>query len=177
MTYRHHCRITRGEIAFRLNGTANRLRKTDSGKRAIAYCRLKDVVENRKEILAENTGKIYFILNKVNLKTEKDRDIAHVNAIAFFHLPAREGGLHSHSPKLLACGLFCNITKKRSPPFSLLCALRVFAVHPKKLPSPLGERGSSCEVTPVNLQTLLQLTPSPWYLTCASSHHRPHRLN
>ncbi|MBD0264275.1 MAG: dynamin family protein, partial [Tolypothrix sp. Co-bin9] len=38
----------------------------------------KDVVENRKEILAENTGKIYFILNKVDQKTEQDRDIADV---------------------------------------------------------------------------------------------------
>ncbi len=38
----------------------------------------KDVIENRQEILAENTGKIYFILNKVDQKTEKDRDIAHV---------------------------------------------------------------------------------------------------
>jgi len=38
----------------------------------------KDVIENRKEILAENTGKIYFILNKVDQKTEKDREIAHV---------------------------------------------------------------------------------------------------
>ncbi len=38
----------------------------------------KDVIENRKEILAENTGKIYFILNKVDQKTEKDREIADV---------------------------------------------------------------------------------------------------
>jgi GTPase Era involved in 16S rRNA processing len=38
----------------------------------------KDVIENRKEILLENTGKIYFILNKVDQKTEKDRDIDHV---------------------------------------------------------------------------------------------------
>lgn len=38
----------------------------------------KDVIENRKEILAENTGKIYFILNKVDQKTEQDRDIADV---------------------------------------------------------------------------------------------------
>lgn len=38
----------------------------------------KDVIENRKEILAENTGKIYFILNKVDQKTEQDRDIAEV---------------------------------------------------------------------------------------------------
>ena len=38
----------------------------------------KDVIENRKEILAENTGKIYFILNKVDQKTEQDREIADV---------------------------------------------------------------------------------------------------
>lgn len=38
----------------------------------------KDVIENRKEILSENTGKIYFILNKVDQKTEKDREIADV---------------------------------------------------------------------------------------------------
>ncbi|MBD2607552.1 dynamin family protein [Scytonema hofmannii FACHB-248] len=38
----------------------------------------KDVIENRKEILAENTGKIYFILNKVDQKTEQDKDIADV---------------------------------------------------------------------------------------------------
>lgn len=38
----------------------------------------KDVLENRQEILIENTGKIYFILNKVDQKTEKDRDIADV---------------------------------------------------------------------------------------------------
>lgn len=38
----------------------------------------KDVVENRKDFIAENTGKIYFILNKIDQKTEKDRDIADV---------------------------------------------------------------------------------------------------
>lgn len=38
----------------------------------------KDIIENRKEILSENTGKIYFILNKVDQKTEKDREIADV---------------------------------------------------------------------------------------------------
>ncbi|MBW4688382.1 MAG: dynamin family protein [Komarekiella atlantica HA4396-MV6] len=38
----------------------------------------KDVIENRKEILTENTGKIYFILNKVDQKTEKDKEIADV---------------------------------------------------------------------------------------------------
>ncbi|MBE9210025.1 dynamin family protein [Nostoc sp. LEGE 06077] len=35
----------------------------------------KDVVENRKEILTGNTDKIYFILNKVDQKTEKDKTI------------------------------------------------------------------------------------------------------
>lgn len=35
-------------------------------------------MENRKEILLENTGKVYFILNKVDQKTEKDREIADV---------------------------------------------------------------------------------------------------
>jgi GTPase Era involved in 16S rRNA processing len=38
----------------------------------------KDVVENRKDFIAENTGKIYFILNKVDQKTERDREIADV---------------------------------------------------------------------------------------------------
>ncbi|PHM11226.1 dynamin family protein [Nostoc sp. 'Peltigera malacea cyanobiont' DB3992] len=38
----------------------------------------KDIIENRKEILSENTGKIYFILNKVDQKTEKDREISDV---------------------------------------------------------------------------------------------------
>ncbi len=38
----------------------------------------KDIVENRKEILAENTGKIFFILNKVDQKTEGDREIDEV---------------------------------------------------------------------------------------------------
>jgi GTPase Era involved in 16S rRNA processing len=38
----------------------------------------KDIVENRKEILAENTGKIFFILNKVDQKTERDRQIEDV---------------------------------------------------------------------------------------------------
>jgi GTPase Era involved in 16S rRNA processing len=39
----------------------------------------KDVLENRKEILTEeNTGKIYFILNKVDQKAEKDKEIADV---------------------------------------------------------------------------------------------------
>lgn len=37
-----------------------------------------DVVENRQELLAENKGKIYFILNKVDQKTERDREIADV---------------------------------------------------------------------------------------------------
>ncbi|MDJ0733127.1 MAG: dynamin family protein [Nostocaceae cyanobacterium] len=38
----------------------------------------KDVVENRKEILEAEKGKIYFILNKVDQKTEKDREIDEV---------------------------------------------------------------------------------------------------
>jgi GTPase Era involved in 16S rRNA processing len=38
----------------------------------------KDVVENRKEILASEKGKIYFILNKIDQKTEKDREIEEV---------------------------------------------------------------------------------------------------
>ena len=38
----------------------------------------KDVVENRKDFIAENTGKIYFILNKIDQKTERDREIADV---------------------------------------------------------------------------------------------------
>ncbi|MHC5727615.1 MAG: dynamin family protein, partial [Nostoc sp.] len=39
---------------------------------------LKDLIEQRKEFLAENTGKIYFILNKVDRKAEGDRPIADV---------------------------------------------------------------------------------------------------
>ncbi|HSF74677.1 MAG TPA: dynamin family protein [Microcoleus sp.] len=38
----------------------------------------KDVVENRKDFIAENTGKIYFILNKVDQKTERDKEISDV---------------------------------------------------------------------------------------------------
>lgn len=38
----------------------------------------KDVIENRKEILAAEKGKIYFILNKVDQRTESDRKIAEV---------------------------------------------------------------------------------------------------
>ncbi|MEG3911369.1 dynamin family protein [Microcoleus sp. w2-18bC1] len=38
----------------------------------------KDVVENRKDFIAENTGKIYFILNKVDQKTERDKEIVDV---------------------------------------------------------------------------------------------------
>lgn len=38
----------------------------------------KDVVENRKEILKSEEGKIYFILNKVDQKTERDREIQEV---------------------------------------------------------------------------------------------------
>jgi GTPase Era involved in 16S rRNA processing len=39
---------------------------------------LKDLIEQRKEFLAENTGKIYFILNKVDRKADRDRPIAEV---------------------------------------------------------------------------------------------------
>lgn len=38
----------------------------------------KDVIENRKEILEAEKGKIYFILNKVDQKTERDREIEEV---------------------------------------------------------------------------------------------------
>lgn len=38
----------------------------------------KDVVENRKDFIVENTGKIYFILNKIDQKTERDREIPDV---------------------------------------------------------------------------------------------------
>jgi GTPase Era involved in 16S rRNA processing len=36
---------------------------------------LQDLIEQRSEFLANNTGKIYFILNKVDRKAEKDRPI------------------------------------------------------------------------------------------------------
>jgi GTPase Era involved in 16S rRNA processing len=39
---------------------------------------LQDLIEQRREFLAENTGKIYFILNKVDRKSEKDREIEDV---------------------------------------------------------------------------------------------------
>ncbi|MEQ9371978.1 MAG: dynamin family protein [Coleofasciculus chthonoplastes F3-SA18-01] len=39
---------------------------------------LQDLIEQRGEFLAENTGKIYFILNKVDRKSERDREIADV---------------------------------------------------------------------------------------------------
>ncbi|MEH2255608.1 dynamin family protein [Nostoc sp.] len=39
---------------------------------------LQDLIEQRREFLAENTGKIYFILNKVDRKGESDRPIADV---------------------------------------------------------------------------------------------------
>lgn len=39
---------------------------------------LQDLIEQRREFLAENTGKIYFILNKVDRKSERDREIADV---------------------------------------------------------------------------------------------------
>ena len=38
----------------------------------------KDVVENRKDFIEENNGKIYFILNKVDQKTERDKEIPDV---------------------------------------------------------------------------------------------------
>ncbi|MFB2918001.1 hypothetical protein ACE1CB_05870 [Aerosakkonema sp. BLCC-F2] len=37
-----------------------------------------DLIEQRREFLANNTGKIYFILNKVDRKAERDRPIAEV---------------------------------------------------------------------------------------------------
>jgi GTPase Era involved in 16S rRNA processing len=39
---------------------------------------LQDLIEQRREFLAENTGKIYFILNKVDRKSKKDREIGDV---------------------------------------------------------------------------------------------------
>lgn len=39
---------------------------------------LQDLIEQRKEFLAENRGKIYFVLNKVDRKAERDRPIADV---------------------------------------------------------------------------------------------------
>ncbi|MBC6432856.1 dynamin family protein [Nostoc sp. HG1] len=39
---------------------------------------LQDLIEQRKEFLAENKGKIYFILNKVDRRGESDRPIADV---------------------------------------------------------------------------------------------------
>lgn len=39
---------------------------------------LQELMEQRKEALQENTGKLYFILNKVDRKTEKDRPIEDV---------------------------------------------------------------------------------------------------
>lgn len=39
---------------------------------------LLDLIEQRREFLANNTGKIYFILNKIDLKAERDRPIAEV---------------------------------------------------------------------------------------------------
>lgn len=41
---------------------------------------LQDLIEQRKEFLAQNTGKIYFILNKVDRKAQKDRAIEDVIA-------------------------------------------------------------------------------------------------
>ena len=39
---------------------------------------LKDLIETRKEFIAENTGKIYFILNKVDRRSQRDRPITEV---------------------------------------------------------------------------------------------------
>jgi len=39
---------------------------------------LQDLIEQRREFLKENTGKIYFILNKVDRKSKKDREISDV---------------------------------------------------------------------------------------------------
>jgi len=39
---------------------------------------LKDLIEQRSEFLKQDTGKIYFILNKVDRKSEKDREIPNV---------------------------------------------------------------------------------------------------
>jgi Dynamin family len=39
---------------------------------------LQDLIEQRKEFLAQNTGKIYFLLNKIDRKTEDDRAIDEV---------------------------------------------------------------------------------------------------
>jgi GTPase Era involved in 16S rRNA processing len=41
---------------------------------------LQDLIEQRKEFLAQNTGKIYFILNKIDRKAQKDRAIEDVIA-------------------------------------------------------------------------------------------------
>lgn len=41
---------------------------------------LQDLIEQRGEFLAQNTGKIYFILNKVDRKAEGDREIENVIA-------------------------------------------------------------------------------------------------
>ncbi len=41
---------------------------------------LKDLIEKRKDFIAENTGKIYFILNKVDRRSQKDRPIPEVIA-------------------------------------------------------------------------------------------------
>lgn len=53
---------------------------------------LEDLIKQRQEFLAENTGKIYFILNKVDRKSEKDREIADVvedlkNTLIDFRIP------------------------------------------------------------------------------------------
>ncbi|MEA5583758.1 hypothetical protein VB620_20780 [Nodularia harveyana UHCC-0300] len=39
---------------------------------------LQDLIENRQDFLAQNTGKMYFVLNKVDMKGESDRKIEDV---------------------------------------------------------------------------------------------------
>jgi GTPase Era involved in 16S rRNA processing len=39
---------------------------------------LQDLIENRQEFLAQNTGKMYFVLNKIDMKGESDRKIEDV---------------------------------------------------------------------------------------------------
>jgi GTPase Era involved in 16S rRNA processing len=53
---------------------------------------LQDLIQQRREFLAENTGKIYFILNKVDRKSERDREIEDViedlkNTLVNFGIP------------------------------------------------------------------------------------------
>jgi|GEM_PF-576594 len=53
---------------------------------------LQDLIENRQEFLAQNTGKIYFVLNKVDMRGESDRKIEEVveflrNSLVDFGIP------------------------------------------------------------------------------------------